>query len=264
MAPLAPEVAVLELRESLAQIEDKIVCSTDDRFLLSFLRYRKFDVKAAFASVLKYYGLRKEFPEKIWPRGRGIQWMEAYAALNNCSVLPRKNPRDNTWIFAWRKGLWKPEEGVYDLADYFAWSLYMTEYFLYMKEDVEDSDGWTCIMDLAGFEARHLPYCDLRAVRTYARILTGALPVRVKAIHFVNVPTVFQFVLKLVKYLLTNKLRSRFFVDESFSNLHQRVDPDVLPVEYGGCDGNFSSRWLYEEMLHHDKEIEERSYYGFK
>lgn len=41
----------------------------------------------------------------------------------------------------------------------------MAEYFLYKKAKLDADEGWTLIMDLTGFEARHIPYCDLRVVR---------------------------------------------------------------------------------------------------
>lgn len=41
----------------------------------------------------------------------------------------------------------------------------MAEYFLYKKAKLDADEGWTLIMDLSGFEARHIPYCDLRVVR---------------------------------------------------------------------------------------------------
>lgn len=93
------EGALTELRKKLDDIDHKIHCQTDDAFLLCFLRHKKYDVDAAFASVQKYYKLRKEFPDKIWPRGKGVKWMENYVALNNCTVFPIRNAVDGSWVF---------------------------------------------------------------------------------------------------------------------------------------------------------------------
>ena len=93
------ESALADLRKKLEGIDHKVHCQTDDAFLLCFLRHKKFDVDAAFASVQKYYKLRKEFPDKIWPRGKGVKWMEDYVSLNNCTVFPIRNSVDNTWVF---------------------------------------------------------------------------------------------------------------------------------------------------------------------
>lgn len=258
------ESALDDLRRKLKDIDDTLQCDMDDSFLTCFLRCKNFDVDAALSCIEKYYTLRKEFPDKIWPRGRGIKWMEPYVALNNCTILPEKNPIDNTRIFAWRKGQWRPEDGDYELADYLTWSLYMTEYVLYMKADAEEHEGWTYIMDLSGFSARHLPYCDQRVLRAYANILRGALPLKVKAIHFVNVPVVFQYVLGVIKFFLGGKLRSRIFVHSAVEDLHKTIDPSILPEDYGGSVKEFSSRWLFEEMLPLDQRFEMRSYDGFK
>ncbi|OQR73965.1 alpha-tocopherol transfer protein-like [Tropilaelaps mercedesae] len=258
------EGALTDLRKKLDEIDHKIHCQTDDAFLLCFLRHKKFDVDAAFVSVQKYYKLRKEFPEKIWPRGKGVKWMEDYAALNNCTVFPIRNAIDGSWVFAWRKGDWIPEEEKYVLADYLTWGLYLAEYFLYKKAKLNADEGWTLIMDLSGFEARHIPYCDLRVVRAYTSILKGALPVKIKAIHFVNVPSVFHYVLVLIKFLLTDKLRSRFFVHKCVVDLSKTIDAECLPEEYGGSGTKFSSRWLFDEMVQYEQEFVERSYFGYR
>ncbi|XP_003742201.1 alpha-tocopherol transfer protein [Galendromus occidentalis] len=256
--------AMSELRRKIADKRNEIVCDTDEAFLLKFLDRKEFDVDSALASIVKYYNLRKEFPEKIWPRGKGVKWMEPFVALENCTILPMKNPKDNTRIFMWRKGHWNPEEKIFDLADCLTWSLYMTEYFLYMRRnDEEDCAGWTYIMDLSGFTARHIPHCDLQVVRAYSGILAGALPLRVKAIHFLNVPLVFQYALQLIKFLLGTKLRNRVFVHSSREKLTSEVDPSVLPEGYGDSGMKFSSRWIYEEMLQLEDQFEERSYHGF-
>lgn len=260
---LIVERSLGDLRQKLKDLDGKLKCDMSDRFLRRFLRHKNYDVQAAFSSIEKYYRLRDEYPEKVWPRGKGIEWMEPYVSLNNCTVFPHKNPRDNTRIFVWRKGLWQPEQGKYDLADGLTWSLYMMDYLLFMRKDTED-DGWTSIMDLAGFEARHVPYCDLRVIRAYASILKGALPLKVKGIHFVNVPSVFQYVLRLIKFLLDGKLRNRIFVHSSVASLTKTIDPSVLPEEYGGSGKHISSRWIFDEMLPLEKQFEARSYQGFE
>ncbi|OQR75658.1 alpha-tocopherol transfer protein-like [Tropilaelaps mercedesae] len=256
--------ALADLRNKLAEIDDKIHCQRDKTFLLCFLRHWKFDVDAAFVGIQKYYKLRKEFPDKIWPRGRGIRWMKHYVALNNCTVFPTRNSIDGSRVFAWRKGNWAPEEEKYVLADYLTWGLYMVEYFLYKKDESDGDKSWTLIMDVSGFEARHIPYCDLRVVRAYTSILKGALPIKIKAIHFVNVPMVFHYVLRIIKCLLTDKLRSRFFVHKCAADLTNTIDPECLPEEYSGSGTKFCSRWLFDEMAQYENDFVERSYFGYR
>ena len=264
MSLVVPEDALTEIRRQLKLKDDELHCDSSDSFLLSFLRHKKFDIDGALSCIYKYYKLRQEFPDKVWPRGKGVKWMKPYIALNNCTVLPQKNSFDNSWIFAWRKGEWKPEEEVYSLADYLTWSLYMTEYLLFMRPNGDEDEGWTYIMDLSGFGARHMRYCDMRVVQTYTSILQGALPLKVKAIHFINVPFVCHYVLKFIKYLLNNKLRKRVFVHSSVSNLSETIDTRCLPEEYGGTGPEFSSEWLFNEMLPYEEELQVRSYQGFK
>lgn len=104
----------------------------------------------------------------------------------------------------------------------------------------------------------------MQSLQAYTSILKGALPVKIKAIHFVNVPSVFHYVLVLIKFLLTDKLRSRFFVHKNPLDLSKTINPACLPEEYGGSGTKFSSHWLFDEMVQYEQEFAERSYFGYR
>lgn len=97
--------------------------------------------------------------------------------------------------------------------------------------------------------------------------LQDSVPLRVKAIHIVNQPKIFNVVFALFKPFLREKLRSRiFFHGTDRESLHKHISPKCLPPTYGGdlelkrVDG---SQW-YELLLLCDKEYVAINSYGYK
>lgn len=87
--------------------------------------------------------------------------------------------------------------------------------------------------------------------------LQDSVPLRIKNIHIVNQPYVFNMVFALFKPFLKEKLKSRIiFHGTDRKSLHKYMSPKCLPECYGGTvdlprvDGN---QW-YELLLMCDKE----------
>ncbi|KAG8234479.1 hypothetical protein J437_LFUL014347 [Ladona fulva] len=94
--------------------------------------------------------------------------------------------------------------------------------------------------------------------------LQDSIPMRVKAIHIVNQPYIFNMVFALFKPFLREKLRSRiYFHGNDRDSLFQHVEPKYLPECYDGTleipriSGN---EWL-ELLLQCDKEYEGRLFF---
>ncbi|OWR51026.1 clavesin-1 like protein [Danaus plexippus plexippus] len=73
------------------------------------------------------------------------------------------------------------------------------------------------------------------------RLLTfiqDALPLRLKEVHFVKEPMIFNMVWKLFKPLIREKLKGRiFFHGSNMSSLHKHLAPSHLPADYDGVLG---------------------------
>lgn len=59
----AREQGLMQLRNWLKKNEDVENCRTDDKFLLKFLRAKKFSVPMAEQVILKYLNLKRVFPQ---------------------------------------------------------------------------------------------------------------------------------------------------------------------------------------------------------
>lgn len=57
---------------------------------------------------------------------------------------------------------------------------------------------------------------------------------RHKETHFVNIPSFANKVIEFALSLTSEKLKKRMFLDKSIEDLKSRVNPELLPKEYGG------------------------------
>lgn len=97
--------------------------------------------------------------------------------------------------------------------------------------------------------------------------LQDSVPMRIKGIHIVNQPKIFQIVFALFKPFLREKLRNRiYFHGTDLASLHKHISPKSLPPKYGGTsqiprvDGN---QWF--SMLEQcDREYKAINSYGLR
>ncbi|GBM72463.1 hypothetical protein AVEN_93689-1 [Araneus ventricosus] len=63
------------------------------------------------------------------------------------------------------------------------------------------------------------------------------LPCRVKALHFVNTPSFYPLIAKIVYPFLPKKIQNRIFFyakKDGWTKLHSLISPDILLEQYGG------------------------------
>lgn len=96
-------------------------------------------------------------------------------------------------------------------------------------------------------------------LRSLFVVLQESVPLRVKAIHIVNQPYIFNMVFALFKPFLRDKLRSRIhFHGDDRNSLHEHLSPKCLPDCYGGhiaIPTVTGSQWL-ELLIKCDVEYE--------
>lgn len=68
-----------------------------------------------------------------------------------------------------------------------------------------------------------------------------AYPIRTKAINFVNPSAAFDALFRLFHGFLSEKIKKRVMVHDSFEALHKVIPKKFLPEEYGGNCGTLAS-----------------------
>ena len=68
-------------------------------------------------------------------------------------------------------------------------------------------------------------------------VFQDAYPIRPKAMHMMNLPSIMETVLNLFRSFMNDKMKARMQIGD-FANLQADTGTDVLPEELGGTNGN--------------------------
>ncbi|XP_021918955.1 alpha-tocopherol transfer protein-like [Zootermopsis nevadensis] len=96
-------------------------------------------------------------------------------------------------------------------------------------------------------------------------IFQEAMPLRLKEVHIVNQPFLFNMVWQMFKPFVKEKLKKRlFFHGKKMESLHEHIDPSYLPEDYGGKlpKINYSSVEWYPVLRTLDDDFKEWNSFG--
>ena len=68
-------------------------------------------------------------------------------------------------------------------------------------------------------------------------------PARVKGLHLINQPWYVSMLLAIVRPFMKQKLRDRLTHGADLSSLHEYIDPEQLPAEFGGPEFRGTNAW---------------------
>ncbi|KAG8232673.1 hypothetical protein J437_LFUL009917 [Ladona fulva] len=202
---------------------------SDDSFLLRFLRVKKFSVPMAQQMLLKYLHFRNVYSNLCL--GLANMQPTVYELLKSGYLfsLPQRDRLGRRVIFADASKLDPFKYSNSDMA-----KAHLLVYESLLEEEENQVLGFTHIGDLKGICAAHLTLWSPSEFASIVKLGEQAVPMRHKEIHLINMPTGFKVAYDFCKGLLSEKIRNRFNMHSSLPELHQSVDPKILPKEYGG------------------------------
>lgn len=136
-----------------------------------------------------------------------------------------------------------------------------------MLEPETQVAGAMVIFDMDGLSLQQTWQFTPQFAKRIVDWLQDAVPLRIKGIHIINQPKIFQVVFALFKPFLREKLKNRIvFHGTDRASLHKHISAKCLPPNYGGTstvariDGD---QW-YELLLKCQNEYEAINSYGYK
>lgn len=127
--------------------------------------------------------------------------------------------------------------------------------------------GAVVIFDMDGLSLQQVWQFTPAFARRIVEFLQEAMPMRLKALHVINQPKIFNMVFQLFKPFLKEKLRGRiYFHGNDIASFHKHMTPEVLPKHYSGTleiPRIRGDQW-YELLMMCDKEYEAINSYGYK
>lgn len=257
--PEIVEAAKEELRNLLRE-DKELHCPLDnDAWLVRFLRPTKFYPESAHKLIKEYYKFKykhKDIYEGLIPSREKNVFDQ-----NVLLVLPNRDQLGRRILILELGKKWKPKKCPLD--DVFKGIVLFLEGAMY--EPATQIAGAEVIFDMDGLTMQQAWQFTPQFAKRIVDWLQDSVPVRIKGLHIVNQPFVFNMVFALFKPFLREKLRSRiYFHGTDRDSLHQHLSSKCLPDVYGGTFPlpNISSNEWYDLLKHCDEEYEKLNSYG--
>ncbi|XP_069698213.1 clavesin-1 isoform X2 [Periplaneta americana] len=258
-----PEVvkeAVATLRDLLKE-ETDLKCPYDkDSWLIRFLRPSHFYPESALELIKRYYQFKQKhsnlYDGLVPTKNKNI------FDHNILTVLPNRDQFGRRVLILELGKKWKHNKVSLDEV-YKGCVLFLE---IAMLEPETQATGAVVIFDMDGLSLQQVWQFTPPFAKRIVDLLQDAIALRIKNIHVVNQPYIFNMVFALFKPFLRDKLRSRIiFHGTDRESLHNYMSPKYLPAAYGGTlelpriDG---PTW-YKLLSMSEKEYEAINSYGY-
>lgn len=259
----SPEVqreAIAKLRELLKAETDLKVPLDNDPWMIRFLRPTKYYPESALKMVKNYYAFKVKH-ENVY-KGLKPSKEKNIFEHNILTVLPNRDQYGRRVLIIELGKKWKHNKCSLDEV-YKGCVLYLEAAILEPSTQIA---GAVVIFDMDGLTLQQTWQFNPPFAKRILDWLQEAVPLRVKNIHIINQPYVFNMVFALFKPFLREKLKSRIiFHGTDRKSLHQYLSPKCLPDCYGGTlqiPRVTGPQWL-ELLLMCDQEYDAINSYGY-
>ena len=225
---------IQELRDNLTQwkpltIEEKplVVRNVDNKFLLMFLRARKFDVSKALQLYISYHKFRHKHSQLL-SKPVGHVFQSGIIKVLDSRAL------DGSKVICIYPGNWNASN-VSFLENFHATFVVLDEL---IQDEMTQVHGFSILYDFTSssfLSMLQVAQSEQITKGVLIDLLQDAFPARFKAVHLIHHPWYISIVLSVIKPFMKQKLRDRIHSHgEEYSSLHEHIDPMCLPEEFGG------------------------------
>ncbi|XP_058795506.1 alpha-tocopherol transfer protein-like [Phymastichus coffea] len=222
------EEALKILREHIKG-EPDLKVPTDQEHLQKFLRPCKWYPDSAFELMKRFYKYRANHPRYC----ANLQPSNEHAVLMSGTLTPfPKRCDDGVRVILIEGGRkWKPKE--LSLDQMFRGVILFLE--AAMAEPISQVAGVRVLIDMDGLTLTHVTYFTPSFAAAVVDFVQRCLPCRLKGVHIINQPFIFNMVFAFFKPFLQEKLRKRIhFHGTDRNSLKKFIDAACLPERYGG------------------------------
>ncbi|XP_078137287.1 clavesin-1-like [Sander vitreus] len=225
------------LHQDIQQVRDMIVTRpdigflrTDDDFILRFLRARKFNQMETFRLLAQYFQFRQQNLDmfqsfKVDDPGIKRALMDGFPGVLE---TPDQHGRKILILFA---SNWDQSRNSF--TDILRAILLSLEVLIENPE--LQINGFILIIDWSNFSFKQASKLTPNILKLAIEGLQDSFPARFGGIHFVNQPWYIHAMFTIIKPFLKDKTRKRIFLHgNNLNSLHQLLQPECLPSEFGG------------------------------
>ncbi|KAK5646326.1 hypothetical protein RI129_004790 [Pyrocoelia pectoralis] len=227
-----PEVvkeSIAELRELLKN-DPTIYFADDDEFLIMFLRPCKFYAKSAHALMKRIADFKEKYKNQLTDLMPSDE-KEAFTNYTVCNILKDRDHKGRRVMVVNVGGSWDPSKVTAD-------QLFRIFYLIHeaaMLEPESQVRGVVVMMDFNGLGHRQALAFNPAFSMKLLGFIQDAMPLRLKEVHIVKQPYIFNIIWNIFKPFVKEKLKGRlFFHGSKMPSLHKYLAPSHLPKDYGG------------------------------
>ncbi|XP_017771839.1 PREDICTED: clavesin-1-like [Nicrophorus vespilloides] len=244
---------VQQLRTLVLADENLKKMRTDDSFLLRFLQSCKFIVELAAKRMVSYYEMIDEYPD--WFKINSPEENRGLLYRNMRAMLTQRD-KEGRGIYVVKLANINPSKvtmkEVVNVDDLWLESI--------MDDPMTQCKGLSVIIDISGYSLKLFQWLTPSNIK-FGLTKMDTLPVKDIVLHVVNTSFLMSATLKLIWPLLSQKIKDSVkFHYNDLDSLHNFIDPDSLPTEYGG-KLNVNYEKLAEQLIARNNEIVEKIQY---
>lgn len=269
------EQAIRELRETPEIVKESLekfrellreettlnVPIDDDKFLVKFLRPCKYYPYSALNLLKKFYGFKLENPK--YAKNVTPFCVKKVFDTEVKVILPTRSKTGCRLLVLNAGKKWNTK--LIKIDDIIRSMIVTIE--IAMLEPKTQVAGVYVIINLEGLSFSHITQFSPSVAKKIVEWVQDCIPVRLKGIHIVNQPGIFNMLFALFKPFLGEKLRKRIhFHGTNFTDLVEVIGAESLPEYLGGvADIPDVPPTLFSELLtHYEDDFKLHNTYGFK
>ncbi|RZC33570.1 CRAL TRIO domain containing protein [Asbolus verrucosus] len=254
--------AISKLRCLLQEEKNLHVPINNTEWLIRFLRPCKFYPHSAFELIKRHYQFKLKH-RNVYKHLKPSN--EKNIFQQNIIRLQGERDQYGRRIMTIKLGKeWKMSEVTLD--ELFKGLILLSE--LSLLEPTTQVCGVVIIIDFDGLSFAQTRKFTPMWLKRIVDWIQDCIPLRIKNLHIVNQPYLFNLIYNLIKPFLREKLKKRLIMHgKNHASLHQYVKPELLTPNYGGTlnvplitNGNI---WV-EILVRCDEEFEVINSYGYR
>ena len=222
-------------KPSRTEEKSVVLSNTEDRFLLMFLRARKFDVDKALQLYVNYHTFRHKHSELL--ADLNFESVEHVLQSGMINVLPTRFEDGSKPICVYPAN-W--DSGTVPFVDNFRATLLILDKLV--EDEETQVNGFSVIYDFSDatfMSMVKVAQSELITKGVLVELLQESFPARFKGVHLMHQPWYISIVLSVIRPFMKQKLRDRIRSHGSdFDSLHRFIDSDSLPQHLGGSRDN--------------------------
>ncbi|XP_066250948.1 alpha-tocopherol transfer protein-like [Euwallacea similis] len=256
------------LREGLEKLKELIrnekglsLPIDDDTFLTKFLRPFRCNAEHSFKIMRKFYKFKLKNPkyggQTVTPAGvRHVFDSEVFM------FLPTRSKFGGRIMIINAGSKWKPKQVTIEHM----FKSIMVAIEIAMMEPKTQVGGVNVILNMEGLAMSHVCQFSPSVAKLIVEWVQECAPIRLRGLHIVNQPYLFNMLFALFKPFLGEYLKKMlFFHGKDFKSLCDKIGPESLPLHFGG-NAKFPEYpgSIFSDMLfYYDHEFKVHQTYGY-